>query len=59
MLSMLEILMPLLLVVLVVGPLMYLFSKGVSHTNARKRLLIQISVFSAVFILTAFYGTNR
>ncbi len=51
MLSMLEILMPLLGVILVVGPLCYFVSKGVTTSNAKKRLIMQISIFAGVFLI--------
>lgn len=38
---------------------MFIFQGGIAYQCFRKRLLIQISVFSAVFILTTFYGTNQ
>lgn len=51
MLSMFEILIPMLGIMLVIGPLWLLIGKGVNAKNCKQRLLAQIAIFSGVFLL--------
>ncbi len=51
MLSMKEMLLPLVAVVLVIGPLWLMFKKGVNKENAKARVLTQISIFAGVFMI--------
>ena len=51
MLSMLEIIMPMVAVILVIGPLWFLFNKGVNSKNAKSRLFAQICIFVGVFLV--------
>lgn len=59
MLSMLELFLPLFAVVLVVGPVVYLMSKGVNQQNAKRRVITQISMFVGIFILTFMFGVYK
>lgn len=51
MLSMNEMMLPLVAVVLVVGPLWLMFKNGVSKNNVKARILTQISIFAGVFMI--------
>ena len=50
-----EILLPLVAVILVVGPLWILLRKGVNTTNAKTRILAQIAIFAGVFLVTLLF----
>ena len=50
-----EILLPLVAVILVVGPLWILLGKGVNTTNAKTRILAQIAIFAGVFLVTLLF----
>ena len=50
-----EILLPLIAVILVVGPLWILLRKGVNTTNAKTRILAQIAIFAGVFLVTLLF----
>ena len=52
MLSLSEILLPLLGVALVIGPIWLLFRKGINSHNAKSRIIAQISIFAGVFMIT-------
>lgn len=52
MLSLSEMLLPLLGVALVIGPIWLLFRKGINSHNAKSRIIAQISIFAGVFMLT-------
>lgn len=52
MLKMNEVLLPLVAVILVIGPLWLMFKNGVSKKNAKTRLVSQISIFVGVFVIT-------
>ncbi len=51
MLSVREMLLPLIAVLLVIGPLWFLFRNGVTQKNARHRLLAQIALFAGVMLI--------
>ncbi len=59
MLTISEMLLPLVAVVLVIGPLWIMFRKGVNRTNARSRLLAQISLFAGVFLVCMIVGGHQ
>jgi len=52
MLSVSEILLPLIAVILVIGPLWLMFRKGIGAANAKSRIIAQISIFAGVFMVT-------
>ena len=58
MLSMFEMLLPLVAVCFVVGPLWFFFKKGVNQTNAKQRLIGQISIFVGVFVIAVLLLIN-
>ena len=58
MLSMFEMLLPLVAVCFVVGPLWFFFKKGVNQTNAKQRLIGQISIFVGVFVIAVLFQIN-
>lgn len=59
MLSLTEILLPLIAVLLVVGPLWILFKNGVNQKNAKARILAQIALFAGVFMITLLVQANK
>ncbi|MCI5773202.1 MAG: ATP synthase subunit C [Erysipelotrichaceae bacterium] len=58
MLSVLEMLLPLIAVILVVGPLWFFIKKGANQNNAKQRLIAQISIFCGVFVLAVLFQIN-
>lgn len=52
MLTISEILLPLIAVILVIGPLWLMFRKGIGAANAKSRIIAQISIFAGVFLVT-------
>lgn len=58
MLSMIEMFLPLIAVVLVILPLVFIAKKGVSAKNAKARLITQVSIFTGVFIFAMIFQWN-
>lgn len=58
MLSVVEMLLPLIAVLLIVGPLWFFIKKGVNQKNAKQRLIAQISIFCGVFVLAVLFQIN-
>ena len=58
MLSVVEMLLPLIAVMLVVGPLWFFIKKGVNQRNAKQRLIAQICIFCGVFVLAILFQIN-
>ncbi len=58
MLSMFEVVLPLVAVVLVICPLYFIAKKGVNAKNAKSRLITQVSVFTGVFIFAMIFQWN-
>ncbi len=58
MLSVVEMLLPLIAVILIVGPLWFFIKKGVNQKNAKQRLIAQISIFCGVFVLAVLFQIN-
>lgn len=55
MLTLLEMLLPLIAVVLVIAPLFFIYKKGLSSSGLKTKLIAQISVFCGVFLLAVVY----
>ncbi len=55
MLSMFEMVLPLVAVMLVICPLFFIAKKGVSAKNAKSRLITQVSIFTGVFIFAMIF----
>ena len=51
MLTLLEMLLPLIAVILVIAPLFFIYKKGASAENLKTKLIAQICVFGGVFVL--------
>lgn len=58
MLSVVEMLLPLIAVILIVGPLWFFIKKGVNQKNAKQRLIAHISIFCGVFVLAVLFQIN-
>lgn len=59
MLNAIEILLPLIAVVLVVGPLALIFSGKLNAKNARTRLIAQMAIFAGVFVIMVLFQANQ
>ncbi len=59
MLSAIEMLLPLIAVVLVVGPLALIFSGKLNVKNARSRMLAQVALFVGVFAIMVIVQANQ
>lgn len=46
-------------VALVIGPVMYLLSKGITKYNAKKRIYTQVSIFVGVFMMIFLFGATK
>jgi len=53
-----EILLPLIAVILVVGPLWILLRKGINTTNAKTRILAQVAIFAGVFLVVLLFQAH-
>ena len=53
-----EILLPLIAVILVVGPLWILLRKGINTTNAKTRILAQVAIFVGVFLVVLLFQAH-
>ena len=53
-----EILLPLIAVILVVGPLWILLRKGINTTNAKTRILAQVATFAGVFLVVLLFQAH-
>ena len=59
MLSAIEMLLPLIAVVLVVGPLGLMFAGKLNVKNARNRMIAQIALFCGVFLVMVLFQANQ
>ena len=59
MLSAIEMLLPLIAVVLVVGPLGLMFAGKLNVKNARNRMMAQIALFCGVFLVMVLFQANQ
>ena len=55
MLTLLEMLLPLIAVILVIAPLFFIYKKGASAENLKTKLIAQICVFGGVFVLAVLF----
>ena len=53
-----EILLPLIAVILVVGPLWILLRKGINTTYAKTRILAQVAIFVGVFLVVLLFQAH-
>ena len=58
MLSSLEMFLPLIAVILVILPLLFMYKKGTKAVNAKKKLITQISIFIGVFLIAGIMQIN-
>ena len=58
MLSSLEMFLPLIAVILVILPLLFMYKKGTKAVNAKKKLIAQISIFIGVFLIAGIMQIN-
>lgn len=59
MLSIAEVLLPLVAVVLVIGPLWLMFRNGVNRANAKQRIMAQVAIFAGVFMIAVLVQLNQ
>ena len=58
MLSLSEMFLPLLAVILVIGPLWLMFRHGINPENAKARILGQVAIFAGVFLIVVLLQAN-
>lgn len=59
MLSISEFVIPFIAVLLVVGPLWLMFKGGINRSNAKARMIAQISIFAGVFLVCLLFQANQ
>jgi len=53
MLTLFEMLLPIISIILIILPLFFMYKKGVKTINVKQRLIAQISIFAGVFVLVS------
>lgn len=53
MLTLFEMLLPLISIILIILPLFFMYKKGVKTINVKQKLIAQISIFAGVFVLVS------